>query len=168
VKRGASSNNGWRPFFLFARLLMMKQMYVKNLLWRLEKSLGSEAYQKSFWRVDGREVDILNNGELSCAAFVSGILLGISTALYAHPHATVEGCVSELLRCGWREIMLHEAAAGAILIWEEKEGHRHVGFYLNGKEAISNSAVLRIPVKHDLLPAGRRIEKVLWHHFLDL
>lgn len=122
------------------------------------------------------EVDILENGKNSCAAFISWILLAVE--LIKRPHATVQGTERDLSESGWYEIK--ECRPGAILFWETlpgaspllgkfEAGHRHIGFYIGNDEAISNdSKKTGFPRKHHYTYDGtRKIEKILWHPQLD-
>lgn len=108
------------------------------------KSENSNMFQSLFALVDGNKKDILENGDLSCAFFVSFILCGFK--LISTPHATVDGVARDLQESGWNEI--EEMRLGCVLVWEEKEGHKHVGFYIGGGEAVSNDSKQRTVQRH--------------------
>lgn len=125
---------------------------------------------------DGKEIDILENGQNSCAAFVSWILLIIE--LIKHPHATVYSTEKDMLASGWHQIK--ELRPGAVIIWEKKMGDNgllgkkdvefmHMGFCVSETEAISNSSKgTGFPWKHNITYGGtRKIEKIYWHPDLD-
>ena len=152
----------------------MKILKKKSLLAFMENAVkGGDNYLfRNLYAVnDGQEVDILENGKNSCAAFVSWILLTLE--LIKMPHATVDGTEKDLIASGWQEIK--ELKPGAILFWEAAVGkydglmHRHAGFYIGNDEAISNSSHSSgFPVKHHATyNDSRRIEKIYWHGDLD-
>lgn len=115
----------------------------------------------------GKEIDVLENGENSCAVFVSWILLTLE--LIKHPHASVFSTEKDLIASGWFQIK--DLKPGAILIWEEKIGqydgimHQHMGFCVNDDQAISNSSQnTGFPIKHHVTyNNSRQVEKIYWH-----
>ena len=125
--------------------------------------------------VGGKKKDILKDGELSCASFVSSVLLMFG--LIKKRHATVKGTVKDMFRSGWQEI--EKPKPGCVLVWEKRHvpgrsEHKHIGFYHNNKSALSNSHKQKSPQIHHLtygtkkdgLPV-RKIEKIFWHKRLD-
>ena len=150
---------------------------LKSLLVIVENSVkGGDNYlfRNLYAEVDGKEVDILENGGNSCASFVSWILLTLE--LIKLPHATVYATEKDLLDSGWFEIK--ELRAGAVLIWEKREGamledqkipKEHIGFYVGNDEAISNSSkATGFPWKHSVTyDSTRNVAKILWHPDLD-
>jgi len=150
---------------------------LKSLLAIVENSInGGENYlfRNLYAEVDGREVDILEDGTNSCAVFVCIILLGLE--LIKRPHATVHATTRDLLESGWYEIK--ELRPGAVLIWEKREGamledkkipKEHIGFYVGNDEAISNdSKGTGFPWRHSVTyDDTRKIDKILWHPELD-
>jgi hypothetical protein len=141
---------------------------LKSLLAIVENSVkGGDNYlfRNLYADGDGKEIDILENGSNSCAAFVSWILLALE--LIEKPHATVTSAEKDLLNSGWKEIS--ELKKGAILVWEQQNGHRHIGFYVGDNKAISNdSQGSGFPWLHDVTyNSSRKIEKILWHSDLD-
>lgn len=95
-----------------------------------------------------KKINILKNGELSCAYFVSSILSMLN--LIDRIHCTVDGVVENLEKYNWKKI--RKLKKGCILVWEEekfgKEIHKHIGFYLGNNKAISNSSKKKFPTKH--------------------
>ena len=114
----------------------------------IKNSPGSNQYRQAFASVDGLKKEILNDGEFSCAYFVSSVLHQF--LVLDHPHATVDGTVVAMQNAGWQEIT--EPQFGCVLIWEpleiDGESHKHIGFYLNEHEAVSNSSIEHTPVLH--------------------
>ncbi len=150
---------------------IVKVKKLKTLLALIENAVKIDNYffRNLYAEIDGKEVDILQDGLISCAAFSSAVLLNLE--LIKKPHATVGGTEKDMLESGWYEIK--ELRPGAVVIWEkvkfdDGKEHRHLGFCLNENEAVSNSAAEGFPRKHHIAFNGtRKIEKILWHTDLD-
>lgn len=166
------------------------QAMISNLIRGRE---GTLIFRNLFAKLDdGTEVDLLDNGRLSCAVSVSGVLL--LNGLISGMHATVDSVEKDLLQSGWAELEtgkdwlntawqdiqpLLKDKIGAIIIWEKQAGkdgaeHRHIGFYADDDFAISNDPNnYHMPMKHHItfgisgMTGFRRIEKVYWHPILD-
>jgi hypothetical protein len=115
----------------------------------IRKSAGSRMFQTLIARDGKHDRDILENGKLSCAAYVSWILHHFG--FIKDPHATVNGTLKDMRASGWQRI--RKPTPGCVLLWEgirypDGETHRHLGFFLGGTRAISNSALARVPVFH--------------------
>jgi len=107
---------------------------------------------------------------------VSSLLLA-TTSLHFHikliqeVHSTVEGTVKDLVRSGWKRTKILKL--GAILVWEKQYGHRHIGFYIGNKKAISNSTTRGVPVRHHYTfgikngKTARTIETIYWNKKLN-
>ncbi len=98
---------------------------------------------------NGRKKDILKNGQLSCAVYVSSILKLFN--LISKLHTTVKSTLDDMRKNGWRPTK--KLQAGNVLLWEEKkqadgEFHQHLGFYLGQNRAISNRDEKRAPTVH--------------------
>jgi len=139
----------------------------------IKNSVGSKLFRSSYAKVSGRKIDILENGSLSCAFFVSSILkiFGLIKEL----HATVDGAVKDLKKSDWR--IINKPKIGSILVWEAKKGkdkklHKHIGFYIGSNKAISNNAELRAPQIHRWTygikngKPTRKIEAIFWNNKL--
>ncbi len=148
---------------------------LKSLLAIVENSVkGGDNYlfRNLYAEEDGKEIDILENGQNSCAAFVSWILLSLE--LITHPHATVYSTEKDLMASGWFEIK--ESKPGAVIIWDKMIGamlgdkaviHQHIGFCVSETEAISTKDG-GFPWRHRITYNGtRKIEKIFWHTDLD-
>lgn len=129
---------------------MVKPLNKKTYLTVIENSIGSNTYRNSYALVDGEEKDILKNGKLSCAFYVSSILLMFG--LIKEIHSTVSGTEWDLVVSGWQKVDSYEQ--GDVVFWEELEGedgrHGHIGFFWKDGLAISNDSVSGNPAKHDL------------------
>lgn len=146
------------------KLQKVEPDYYKTYLAMIENSIGSNLFRNFYAKVDGEEQDVMRNGGLSCAFFVSGLLttLGLIDRL----HGTVDGTVKDLEKNHWQQI--EEPIKGCIIVWSEKidesgEKHKHIGFYIEKKIAISNSSKSGSPQKHDWVFGGsRKIEAMYW------
>jgi len=144
----------------------------------IKNSVGSRMFRNFYMESDGVKKDILKNGDLSCAFFVSNILYIFK--LINSSHCTVDGTIRDLEKSSWRKIK--KPKIGSVLVWEEKmqgknkESHRHIGFYIGANKdspyrpmAISNSSKKRTPVIHHWTFGAqksktyRKIERVYWH-----
>ena len=126
---------------------------------------------------NGKEVDILENGQNSCCAHVTWILLVLE--LIKHPHSTVFSTEKDLLGSGWFEVK--DLRPGSVIIWKptRAEAHglfgnrnaelRHIGFCVSETEAISNdSKKTGFPIRHHITyNSTRKIEKIYWHDELN-
>ncbi len=107
-------------------------------------------FQNLYAKVDGKERDILDNGSLSCAIFVSIILQ--SFELIKKPHATVIELLKDMEVSGWKKS--HSLKVGDVIVWEPLDftgdgvKHLHVGFYLGKDKAVSNDWKVGTPAKH--------------------
>ena len=154
----------------------MRYLIKKNYLQMIENSLGTLMFRNLFVEDDkGGEKDILNDGRLSCAVFVSSILLLIGEI--DRVHGTIDGTVAAMKTAGWKEVAGGKAHAaqiqaaalkpGDVIVWNkikdfDGKSHGHIGFYFGKKVAISNSTENGFPIKHDYTYFGTRgIEKVL-------
>jgi hypothetical protein len=130
----------------------------------IRNSVGTEMF-KNFYVSDGGAVkDIMNDGEFSCAFFVSSVL-----ALFEYipkPRATVDSTYEDLKKSGWEEIS--EPVEGSVLFWDEMffEGdglHAHVGFYIGDEQAISNDCKSgRVAQHHWTFNGEREVRAILW------
>lgn len=167
----------------------MKPLLLKTLLARLEKAPGIGIWKNFFvFKEDGQEVDITQDGGVSCATFVGGMLISLADGLLKTPHAGVDGLEKDLINCGWHkidftegeELKALEGHEGAIIMWGPRKGrdgilHRHPGFYLGNEMAISNdSRGTGVPHKHHYKYelegpeyGPRPIESIYWHERLD-
>ena len=140
--------------------LLMKDTYLKVI----ENSVGSKLFRNSYALVDGKKRDLLRNGDLSCAIFVSAVLKIFN--LVKEVHHTVSSTLEDMKKIGWKAIKMPKE--GSVIVWEKKtfggETHAHIGFYIGNKKAVSNSTDKCWPTKHDITFKGKRkIEAIYWH-----
>lgn len=132
-------------------------------------SVGSKSYRHDYYLINGNKLDVLENGNLSCAYYASAILKVFD--LIPVSHTTVKSTVFDMEKIGWRKI--ENPRVGCVLVWEGKDGssgiHKHIGFYMGDKKAISNSDKKRCPIEHHWtfgevkgMPK-RKVEAIYWH-----
>jgi uncharacterized protein YycO len=132
----------------------------------IKNSIGSKLFRNLYAKVNGQKTDITKNGNLSCAFYVSSILFLFK--LIKEIHATVNGTARDLKESGWSEIK--KPKVGCVLIWTETDFgnnslHKHIGFYVGNRKAISNDYKKGYPTEHDF--KFRKIESILWHTNLN-
>ncbi len=148
----------------------IKPLLFKNYLALIKNSLGSRMWRNAYAQIGRVKKDILKNGKFSCAYFVSSIL--VICKLIKEIHVTVEGTLRDMENSGWFQIK--KLKKGAILVWEELKGHKHLGFYFGNKKAISNNShYKKTPVIHHYTfglknrKPKRKIIAIYWHKKLN-
>lgn len=138
----------------------------ENYLAMIKNSIGSKQFQNLYALIDGDKKDITEGGYISCAYYVTSIL--VIFKLIDNPHSTVEGSVKALKNSGWDSI--REPKIGSIVVWgpspwSDKSIHKHIGFYIGEGKAISNSSKKHVPHIHDLHygKENRPVEGFYWH-----
>jgi hypothetical protein len=131
----------------------------RSLFVLIKNSLGSKFFRSLYFFDGKKSKDILKNGELSCAFYVSVILRILG--LIKEPHATVDGLVKDMENSGWQKI--DKLQKGAVIVWEPKNGHKHIGFYLGNKKVVSNNSKKKFPTIHSINYQKRKIIAI-YHH----
>lgn len=119
--------------------------------------------------------DVINNGDLACAYYVSSILHLINL-INNGVHTTVPYVESDMMDSGWTKI--EKPQAGAVVIWEDKQGsdgatHKHIGICLDENDCVSTSPKNRSPIKHGINDlhhhdgTPRRIDSIYFHPTLQ-
>ncbi len=124
----------------------------KSYLTMIKNASKTKIFANYFAKINSKEKDILENGRLSCAFFVSSILKIFN--LIENIHLTVKGTIKDLEKSGWQKTK--KPKIGDILVWEEKQGHYHIGFYLGREQAVSNSSKKGFPEKHHFTYSNQR------------
>jgi len=138
----------------------------ETLIKLIENSVGSRMFRSLFVRYrDGGEIkDILNNGEISCAYFVSSLLY--ITDMINKPRATVMSVERFLKESGqWEEVDLKHAEAGDVVVWEKQvfpdgKEHAHIGFIISKDEAVSTDNKQKRVARHPVTLDNRKITAV--------
>ena len=153
--------------------LALLTSYLKTI----ENSVGSNLFRNLYFRIGGKEIDVLDDGDLSCANYVTAILYLFD--LIKQRHTTVTGTIEDVLKSGWYEIK--KPKKGAVILWGFKKKddgtqgkHRHVGFFINSTTAISNDSLTRVVARHHPTfgtfrngEARRDILAYYWNDILD-
>jgi hypothetical protein len=136
----------------------------KNYRTAIEGAVGSTLFRHIYVidRRDGREFDTLEDGENACAYVVSCILL--LHGLIDAPHSTVATTLEKMLESGWRKT--NEPVWGDIVQWPVRNGHMHLGFYIDTQNVVSNSSMQRMPIKHHLKMSDGRTPVAYYTHDL--
>ena len=127
----------------------LKIFSYQNYLGMIKASQGSQMFRHLYVLENKQKKDILKNGELSCAYYVSSILKIFD--LISQPHATVKSTIEDILKSDWQPT--RKLKPGNVLVWQEKEFpngtiHKHVGFYLGQDKAISHRYEKKMPIIH--------------------
>lgn len=143
-----------------------------TLVSMIRGSVGSAQFQKMYFEQNGGAVDVLENGNLSCAIYVSFLLYPLG--LIKEPHTFVSHTIRDMEHSGW--VKIDEPRPGAVLVWGpwEKSSHHHIGFSLGEDQAVSNVDMTQTPQQHhwtygekkDGTPA-RRVTAIYWHPSFD-
>lgn len=123
-----------------------------NFFTRVKNSSGTRIFC-NYYNEDG--IDILQNGDLSCASYVSSIL--VLSGLINAPHAMIFSTIKDMKANGWYEI--EKLRPGAVILWNPVEidngnSHYHIGFCINGKTAISNRSSKKRVGRHPVIYSG--------------
>ncbi len=154
--------------------MAIKILLSDNYTTTIRNSVGSKLFKNLWAEVDGEKKDILVDGDLSCAQFVSGILYLFK--LITDRHATVDGTVKDLEQSNWTKIT--SPKKGCILVWEnilypDGQEHKHIGFYIGDGLAISNSPADKSPQTHHWTygekteKSYRKITAMYWNNLIN-
>ena len=154
---------------------MFKILDYQNYLETIKASEGSKMFRNFYVLNDNKKRDILKNGQLSCARYVSSILKLFD--LISETHVTIDGTTKDMFNNGWK--LTEKLTPGNVLIWERRitssgEIHPHNGFYLGANKAISHRDEKCLPVVHhytygeskDEKPK-RKIIQILTHQLIE-
>jgi hypothetical protein len=128
-----------------------QRLYFKTYLQVIRNSVGSNMFRNFYVKTSTRgEFDALDDGENSCAFYVSSILVIFNKI--ARVHGLVERVVNDMNDSGWIEV--DQPKTGDVLVWEAAEHsdglHTHIGFYMGNNRAISTSSTAKTPAEHDM------------------
>lgn len=101
------------------------------------------------WTPEKGEFDALDDGDNSCAFFVSSILVAYNKI--SGIHGTVSRTIDDLQKSGWQEV--DKPKPGDVLVWEAQKfngnWNGHIGFYIGNAKAVSTSWTKKTPIEHD-------------------
>ena len=140
--------------------ILKKETYLKAI----ENSIGSKIFNSLFvkFKDTNKVSDILNDGEYSCAFFVSGILFLVQ--MVDKTAATVKSLKESIEKNSkWEKVDLENIIEGDVIFWypfKHDDGTEtpHVGFVSNKNEATSTDYKNKLITKRDI--HERKIESV--------
>jgi len=130
---------------------MAKILIYESYLQMIKNSVGTKMFRNLYLKIDGKKIDAIENGEMSCAFFVSNVLL--IWKLISEGHATIKGTLEDMKKNNWGEILLKDIKPGDVIVWEEKLSKKgrirsHIGFYIGNKRTISHRDEKRVVKSH--------------------
>lgn len=139
-------------------VILQKESYLAMI----HNSVGTNLFRNLYALVNGKRADIMRNGDLSCAYFVSFVLKGFS--LIKSVHGTVDGTIKDLKSSGWKRIKTPKQ--GCVVVWESLidksgESHKHIGFYIGDGNAVSNNSQKGSPQIHSY--NQRKVSELYWN-----
>jgi len=152
----------------------IQPLLFENYLAVIKNSLGSKLFRNFYAKVNGKTIDIMKNGELSCAFYVSSVLALFK--LIRDVHGTVDSTVKNLKKSGWKKIK--KPKVGSVIVWEKidfgnNDIHKHIGFFVGKSRAISINYKLGYPTQHywtfglKQSKPKRKIETIFWNPKLN-
>lgn len=132
----------------------------------IQNSVGTRMFRRVYARdSSGRQKDIVRNGELACAFFVSFVLHNFKCLV--EPHMTVSGTLADMQTSGWRNVPPDQLQPGDV-VWgtrpNEPGGHKHIGFGLGAGWAVSTDLTQGEVRKHWVDFDYRRQIESAWRH----
>jgi hypothetical protein len=130
---------------------MGKILLYDSYLMMIKNSVGTKMFRNLYLKKGDKKIDVTENGELSCAYFVSNVLL--IWGLISRGHATIKSTRSDMEKNGWKKIALKNIRPGDVVVWDEKKSIKgracsHIGFYVGKEETISHSDGVRAISAH--------------------
>ena len=123
----------------------MKYLHYKTYLSMIERCEGLELFRNFFAENENNKtIDLLDDGDNSCASFVSNILY--INELIKSPHSTVDSTEKDLLDYGWVKFNeINDIKKGDLIIWAKDENHnnRHIGICLDNNKCVQNDSKLK-------------------------
>ena len=89
----------------------------KNLVAIVNSSVGSRMFRKCNFKIKGKSIEVLDDGDLACAFYVSTILKIFS--LIKDLHTTVNGTEKDMVESGWKKIQ--RPKIGCVIIYAPKK-----------------------------------------------
>lgn len=130
--------------------------YYKTYIETIKNSIWSDIWRHFYIDYDSwKSVDILRNGSVSCAYFVSNILKQFG--MISTSHANVDATKQSMIRDGWTQLNLQhhiwDIPEWAVVFrsakqWSDVDDiygknnsiHKHIWFYIWNQQAISNQS----------------------------
>ena len=148
---------------MHAKKQKITPLFFATYLALIKNSVGIKTFRNFYVQKGAQRTDITKNGNLSCAFFVSSIL--VLCKFIKSVHVTVDSTVRDLKKSGWK--LAKKPKPGDVLVWESFDFgsghfHKHIGFYIGKDKAISNNFKKGYPMEHHWKFKGKRnIELIL-------
>jgi len=132
--------------------VLKKETYLKVI----ENSIGSKLFNSLIVRLkdSGKTVDVLNDGEYSCAFFVSSVLALMQ--IINKPYSTVKTLIESIESDdSWKKVDGDNVESGDVVFYkkvkfDDGSENAHVGFVLNKEEAVSTDYKNKMVNKHSI------------------
>ena len=124
----------------------MKLLIYDSYIKMIKNTVGTKMFRNLYLETNNKKFDATQDGNLSCAFFVSNVLL--IWGLISKGHANVPSTTKDMIKNGWKKILKNKTKPGDVIVWEKKKGHFHNGFYIGNKKAISTDSEKAMPVIH--------------------
>lgn len=154
------------------RILNSKINLFESYISMIKGSVGTNMFRHLYLKVDGKNVDILENGNVSCSSYMSNLLY--LWGLIKDSHAKTEHTIKDMEESGWYKIKTPKV--GCVIQWENafaKRMYPHIGFYIGDDKAVStDSEKTGHPVIHHYTygkingKPKRKIIAFYWHKAL--
>lgn len=131
----------------------------------VKNSVDSKMFRNFYAKVGGKKTDIMRNGDLSCAFFVSSIL--VLFKMIRNGHSTVNSTVEDMKKSGWK--VIKKPKPGSVIIWESiifenGENNKHIGFYVGNNTIVSTNSKTGLIHNHNYTSDNKRkIESIFWN-----
>ncbi len=133
----------------------------------VQNSIGSRTFNSSIVRYkdSGTVADIFNDGEYSCAFFVSAVLLLVQAI--DRPRATVQSLKKSLeANPDWQKVEIEDRESGDVVfyektVFEDGSENAHVGFVISKDEAVSTDYKTKTVIRH---PIGLRPIEMIYRY----
>lgn len=132
----------------------MTPLYFETFVRAAENAPGTGLFRSLIVRNEaGKEIDVLQDGEYSCAYFVSSLLL--LAKFLSEPCTTVDSLEKRLTEAWWEKRGTDGILAGDVLIWERETfsdgtSNRHAGIAISATEAVSTSYIIKNVERHHI------------------
>ncbi|MFH1308699.1 MAG: hypothetical protein ABIH51_01665, partial [Patescibacteria group bacterium] len=97
----------------------IKKLKYDSYIRMIKNSVGTKMFRNLYIEIDNKKIDATQNGNLSCAFFVSNILLIFG--LTSNGHATVKSTIKDMEEFGWKKISKDKIKPGDVIVWEKKK-----------------------------------------------
>jgi hypothetical protein len=139
---------------------LVKETYIRAI----RNSIGTKMFRSFYLSSDSKTFDATRDGELSCAFYVSSLL--VIFQLIERIHGTIGATVIDLEASGWSKV--EQPTPGSVIVWEavqnDKDSNEHIGFYIGNNKAVSNSSTKHKVVMHSWTYDDARQVKAIYSH----